>query len=65
MYIFYIQAKKTTYSVEHPQSRNSEKSSSDFPSSGGSDEVPDDDEEIKFDLSSISMELEREPTCKV
>ena len=51
--------------MEHPQSRNSEKSSSDFSSSGGSDEVPDDDEEIKFDLSSISIELEREPTRKV
>ncbi|PKK60649.1 hypothetical protein RhiirC2_242844 [Rhizophagus irregularis] len=56
---------KSTCSVEHPQSRNSEKSSSDFSSSGGSDEVPDDDEEIKFDLVDISIELEQEPTCKV
>ncbi|CAB5359927.1 unnamed protein product [Rhizophagus irregularis] len=55
---------KSTCSVEHPQSRNSEKSSSDFSSSGGSDEVPDDDEEIKFDLVDISIELEQEPTCK-
>ena len=71
MYIFLYLGKKDhkgskgTYSVKHLRSRNSEKSSSDFPSSGGSDEVPDDDEEIKFDLSSISIELEREPTCKV
>ncbi|PKC60976.1 hypothetical protein RhiirA1_398767 [Rhizophagus irregularis] len=46
---------KSIYSVKHLQLRNSKKSSSDFSSSSGSDEV---DEEIKFNLLSISI-------CKV
>ncbi|PKK68934.1 hypothetical protein RhiirC2_713004 [Rhizophagus irregularis] len=53
---------KSIYSVKHPQLiRNSKKSSSDFSSSSGSDEV---DEEIKFNLLSISIKLECEPICK-
>ncbi|GBB97779.1 hypothetical protein RclHR1_30640003 [Rhizophagus clarus] len=51
---------KSTYSVEHPRSRNSEKSSFEDPSV----ENAEDDEEIKFDLANISIELEQEPTCK-
>ncbi|PKY28163.1 hypothetical protein RhiirB3_444196 [Rhizophagus irregularis] len=43
---------KSIYSVKHLQLRNSKKSSSDFSSSSGSDEV---DEEIKFNLLSISI----------
>ncbi|POG61988.1 hypothetical protein GLOIN_2v1485813 [Rhizophagus irregularis DAOM 181602=DAOM 197198] len=53
---------KSIYSVKHPQLRNSKKSSSDFSSSSGSDEV---DEEIKFNLLSISIKLECKPICKV
>ncbi|PKY58882.1 hypothetical protein RhiirA4_481165 [Rhizophagus irregularis] len=56
---------KSTYSVKYPQLRNSKKSFSDFSSSSGSDEIPDDNEEIKFNLLSISIKLECEPTCKV
>ncbi|CAB4434831.1 unnamed protein product [Rhizophagus irregularis] len=56
--------KKSTYSVKYPQLRNSKKSFSDFSSSSGSDEIPDDNEEIKFNLLSISIKLECEPTCK-
>ncbi|CAB5193521.1 unnamed protein product [Rhizophagus irregularis] len=52
---------KSIYSVKHSQLRNSKKSSSDFSSSSGSDEV---DEEIKFNLLSISIKLEYEPICK-
>ncbi|GBC25050.2 hypothetical protein GLOIN_2v1485813 [Rhizophagus irregularis DAOM 181602=DAOM 197198] len=52
---------KSIYSVKHPQLRNSKKSSSDFSSSSGSDEV---DEEIKFNLLSISIKLECKPICK-
>ena len=47
--------------MEHPRSRNSEKSSFEDPSV----ENAEDDEEIKFDLANISIELEQEPTCKV
>ncbi|CAG8609971.1 11357_t:CDS:10, partial [Funneliformis caledonium] len=54
---------KGTYSVEHPRSRNSEKSSFEVPSDENAKD-PEDDEEIKFDLADISIELEKEPTCK-
>jgi hypothetical protein len=55
---------KSTYSVEHPRSRNSEKSSFEDPSDENAKDT-EDDEEIKFDLANISIELEQEPTCKV
>ncbi|CAB5355447.1 unnamed protein product [Rhizophagus irregularis] len=54
---------KSTYSVEHPRLRNSEKSSFEVPSDEGAKDH-EDDEVIKFDLANISVELEREPTCK-
>lgn len=44
--------------------RNSEKSSFEVPSDEGAKDH-EDDEVIKFDLANISVELEREPTCKV
>ena len=69
MYIFLYLGKKDhegskgTYSVKHPRSRNSEKSSFEVPSDENA-KNPEDDEEIKFDLADISIELEQEPTCK-
>ena len=50
--------------MEHLQLRNSEKSSFEVLSDESSKD-PEDDEEIKFDLADILIELEREPTCKV
>ncbi|RIA81845.1 hypothetical protein C1645_836293 [Glomus cerebriforme] len=55
---------KGIYSVEHPQSRNSEKSSFEIPSDENAKD-PKNDEEIKFDLADILIELKKEPTCKI